>query len=841
MVRDISVDEMLLSQGALYQKRLTDGDPERIDKEMKRMMLQDHMSLVAIGLNLSYQWFECKSEIKRKKVDRMSIFGSVQKLQVGITGAVSQMGANKADFKRPDMEEKNFPPFLIESIRGATSFNLLDLMRDIRLCFLPCVKDFFFENGFFKTVEFIDLAVATKDGRAMQSKQKRFVSAFKEQGAHLDKYDEEEIRKDKDAFRVSANLYDKAEAAKRQVLFGAPFSYHMLMEGHHSQNRETTAPITATNNDKKSLEMAFSLFAEIYKPSYKLEKDKSKVRLPIGTSPGILLKSAQDGDYYKGLVKILLSMIASKCESREDLRKQIARIGNEFEKQGYYNPSEDSFLGLRRMHMGPHKEELLFLSDNGVPMICFKSQGRIRAIFPFTEALKFWYKWLSDPLKKEMFQHPGMYTVDPKEIEKRQMKCADLARRSKFIMEYFKETGLWLPHYDLSAYDMSTGWYLNGLYNRTMRNIIPNGDKLWENGHDDAGILHLKNVPLFQGDGTTGSTIYRDDVHGRSTLSGQADVTVKNNVIHGNLLMGFLIHYYDLSRSKAKVIYNELLYKGETKIKYKGKSIPILANLHGDDVYFYGSESVEFYLELADYMTRFGIKAGFEAGAVYLKKIPQNYGSKLYNIGGSLFKNRISEFAQGNAITLCLSLIDNIEMEKYPNNSKTQKLCEERQDAEVAIASHVMGMLQIDTWPTSGVDRRSILGMKDLLSKYLAEIIQLVDPKAVRMRRAIVSETYKTGMRSDSARDIIIGVLSTDNMEYDFDDMTNIELGEVFGSYSLDSVKTDVPSSSTIVGIMETKSKDQLVDFASRIQAFLFQDRGMPPSKEQTEDLLEAC
>lgn len=219
---------------------------------------------------------------------------------------------------------------------------------------------------------------------------------------------------------------------------------------------------------------------------------------------------------------------------------------------------------------------------------------------------------------------------------------------SPYLCERYENTGDWVCAYDLSAYDTSVCKFINDLYNNCMQTIIPDGVNRWADGHNQSGVLFLDRVQGFDDDymGREGTVLF-DDIYGRSTLSGQADVTLKNNVIHFCLLSAFLKGFFSLGDGEVRKMMSELIKKGEYSLQTSEGLRYLILHLHGDDVFFYFSDDPDDYDSLASFFTRFGIKTGFESGPIYLKKVPHPENpNRLMNLAGSLLKNRLGEYSK---------------------------------------------------------------------------------------------------------------------------------------------------------------------------------------------------
>lgn len=752
--------------------------------------------------------------------------------------AVKEQGVDGSAVTQPKVEKQSvrLPFFLVNAINGATSFNVLDLIFDIRIGLsTPVIKVFEKEHPLIGQ-DIKALVAASATLQKVQVAQDKFCEQLREFCLNYIKFLNDWSPDGIDTYDRMSMALTNGEFDKRQVLFGVPFSYNMLMESFHSVHRELDVLDTVDATDLITLKKTGQLFCNYLRDKNITPLEPGNVRLPVGTSQGLLLKTRRDTPFFRGFSKFLLSLLASKCDSYDDLMNTIEKIGSPFSDRGFYNPYRDAFLGLRRMHMKSGKQEPLFRKKELIGHVK-KSQGRIRAIFPFSEALKFWYKRLADPVKKHLFTQEGCFSVDAKIILKSQLLTYNIAKRSESLLKYERTEGEWLPHYDLSAYDSSTSFYLNQIYNDIMRGLSGEYSRLWGDAHNDSGVLHLTEVNHFSENGKVGEYLYLDDVNGRSTLSGQADVTLKNNVIHFVIVASFLVRRYSLTDAQSSVLIRDLITKGQTTLDGQ----LIILHLHGDDVFFYFSDTSEDYIEFQRYATSLGIKTGAESGPVYLKKIPTKDGSSLVGIPGSLFKNRLGEYAQKNWMTLALSLIDNETSEKWdvlpvPNSIvlNRRNLFQKEKECCRTVAS----------WfnyseSTGGlVNGSNVINDKLTLSQWMAELINYNQPKAVQIRGALKANLYKTGSKQDDAI-AIIKLLESDASEEDTEIMTNDEIADIFNSYSLSSYSGDGKDDFNIINRVHGLSRTQLLKLAQSLQTMIIDGNGICPSNENISQIVD--
>lgn len=867
---------MLESLIAKKQKELEES------KLQREIPLTDNDSIASVVSLTSPQCRDAYQELKRtcrkRTVSRHDLFklGPVLRKLVNLEGVELDKVDSFTIGERPH-QEVSLPAFLMDAINGSTSFNLLDICLDCRLCLADEVEDLFNALRIYEYGRWKRLMLEEEIGKVVQTNCNEFLQAFNTLTSFLleelkekisiikTKYDSKEegsemigLISDRDCRLLSLYLLSYSELTKRQLLFGVPFTYNMLMEGYHSLHREKEVLGTVTEEQLKEIRLSFEMVASYLMQCGIRPLDIGEVRLPIGTSQGLLLKSESDSIFFRGFSKFCLSLLASKCSSREELHNSLKEVGQPFVHRGFYNPYRDAFLGLRRMHMKPKKGEPFFHRQNDVSADqVYKLQGRIRAIFPFCEGIKFWYKRLCDPVKKKLFSERGMFSVDPAVIAKSQLEIERGLLSSPELKRRLLDKEEWVTSYDLSAYDMSCPYYLNQLYNELMIKVIPNGASLWADGHDTAGVIHFQSVNHFIDDRRADRcTLYRDDVEGRSTLSGQSDVTLKNNIIHGCLLMSFLIHHFGLlgKRDVIRKIVKDLIEKGSTTIS----GSRVICHMHGDDVMFYFSSKSSDYDELARYLTATGIKTGFESGGVYLKRVcDPDDPSRLINLFGSLEKNRLGEYNQKNCVTGLLSVLDNIELCVLRGMSDTaSELLLERQRKEWKCFTTIMSYL----FPNKTIEEVDIISVlewnprRDLeqissvrltLSKALSKMVERITPKTIRIRQSLLAEAYKTGSRQEA----VLGILKRD-MSSELEDDNNLlsknrdELSDLSDDLLLSYSLSD-PSligfsqlQNSLLAEMQKLTRDQLKRCLVRIQEILLDNDGRSPSVDQIKEIV---
>lgn len=474
-------------------------------------------------------------------------------------------------------------------------------------------------------------------------------------------------------------------------------------------------------------------------------------------------------------------------------------------------------------------------------------QGRARAIFPFSETIKAWFKPLADGVKKHLFLETSMHATNPVTISNCLHKITELSLTNQL----FDDEGNFLCFYDLSAYDRTTHQGLNSLYNRWLSVYDPNFNLMYKDMHDDAGVVYPGTCDKFP-------RIFIEMIEGRSTLSGQADVTVKNNIIHLIVICAIVAH---IKKKSPIDVANSLLYnEGPLKDDFIGL-------VHGDDAAVYFSDNKADYIEFARLFTELGIVTGFEPAPVYLKKTvkyenaqymksvplsnvkaakeslvhkkgdasktfkPESYNWKymygLTGIMGSLLKNRFGEYSQSDIILAILSLTDTYKM----LNDKSQ--FEDGLNNLYAIQLLIL----LDYWDdciNAGLETKIISGelddakkiieklKKDGLSKcssdatfqrniadYMKSSIQLQTPKSVQMRATISKIVHTLG-----------------------EEFLDESMNEIYSLMSYDVVEE-----AEILGI-KNLSKIECLDVICEFQSFILENEGECPSNDKIEEVL---
>jgi hypothetical protein len=235
-------------------------------------------------------------------------------------------------------------------------------------------------------------------------------------------------------------------------------------------------------------------------------------------------------------------------------------------------------------------------------------QGRVRAIFPFSEALKVFYKPFADGLKKSLFSKTSICNVNMNHISDRLHLVASLSIKYELINSLSDGSYEWLPFYDLSEYDRTTHKGCYDIYMKFLDKAFDNFSSIEGRPYEDCGIV-------FPCDLDEHTAFMVNNNRQRSTLSGQSDVTVKNNIVH------LLIASQAISEVMGDVEPLDVFKKLIDPSSFN-KEGDIIGLMHGDDAAIFFSTKKEDYIKYTEIVSDMGIKTGFEMGPIYLKKVP---------------------------------------------------------------------------------------------------------------------------------------------------------------------------------------------------------------------------
>lgn len=395
------------------------------------------------------------------------------------------------------------------------------------------------------------------------------------------------------------------ELSKAQILVGAPIYHHNLVVEDHQKYDDIPHGFSSRNWDwVGNAALWFRSFTS-------LERSRN-FTLPIGTSQGMTLKSKSDTPQWRVYSKGLLSMLALRSETIAELYHKLDAVDGIFESKGYDGIAKHSFLGMRRQHTNKVEPSTVsshyhtqgydtLLTTQGI-------QGRVRAIFPFSEALKVFYKPFADGLKKSLFHKTSICNVNMNHISDRLHLIASLSLKNNLINNLSDGSHEWLPFYDLSEYDRTTHKGCYDIYITFLNKAFNNFSDIEGRPYEDCGIV-------FPCDLDEHTSFMINNNRQRSTLSGQSDVTVKNNIVH------LLIASQAISEVLGNISPLEVFKKLIDPSSFK-KEGDIIGIMHGDDAAIFFSSNREDYVKYTEIVSDMGIKTGFEMGPIYLKKVP---------------------------------------------------------------------------------------------------------------------------------------------------------------------------------------------------------------------------
>lgn len=411
--------------------------------------------------------------------------------------------------------------------------------------------------------------------------------------------------KDSDIFTSSLALNSLSELKKLQLLMGAPLYSHVLSINHHYKYEDI--PSGFDLNEFAFVKRLEPVLSKICNYDKSLEKT---FKLPISTSQGLTLKSKRDTPWWRSTSKSLLAAYSLNSTSYEHLLEFFEKINFIFTQRRYGEVAQHAFLGLRRQQVKFDKPEYavrdvdLTMRGYSNVYVTHKIQGRARAIFPFSEAIKAWYKPMADQVKKGLFSKSYMCNVDVNLISAKLHVITHMCQKYDLFSD-IEGNNVWLPFYDLSEWDRSAHLGCNAIYEDAMFNCMHIPESRYKLMHNMAGIIYPATLeerfPM----------LCIDRTEGRSILSGQSDVTVKNNVTHMLLAVKCIS---TIKQWDEVDVCNALMFNDGP---LRNMIIPLM---HGDDTAIFFSQDKQDYLDYVQMMTDFGIKCAFEIAPTYLKK-----------------------------------------------------------------------------------------------------------------------------------------------------------------------------------------------------------------------------
>lgn len=398
-------------------------------------------------------------------------------------------------------------------------------------------------------------------------------------------------------FKYMAASSNLSEITKQQLLISAPVLGHPLSGGGHFVHESPPGGFSIPDDVSYVLG---KWFAEKFNTLRKLE-----FTVPASTSQGLILKSRQDSPQWRVYSKALMAELAMRAKSRKDFESYAAALNLPFEERGFHGPAKDFYLGMRKQ--AARKGEIVGslrsydLTGDYAAQETVAVQGRLRGIFPPSEFSKIFFKPFAEGIKYDLFKKAACTFVDLSYISS---KLHFIAYRTYFD-NLLADDGTLLCFYDLDKMDTTTHGGFFSIYHQFCRGVFPDFDNVEGDMMKDSGILFPPSIYT--------EDIYYQQVDGRSTLSGQPDVTTKNNVCH--LLA--------MSYCMGKVIDQDfeevfkILCDGSAPLK--NGIIPVL-HLHGDDTMMYFSPRKEDYLSYYAILAEQGFETSCEKSPAFLKK-----------------------------------------------------------------------------------------------------------------------------------------------------------------------------------------------------------------------------
>lgn len=395
-------------------------------------------------------------------------------------------------------------------------------------------------------------------------------------------------------------LANLKELSKRQVLVESPTWHHGCSDGDHFNIKEN---LDDALHDK--LEQIGNDMGEYFAKKRGFIKRSDSFTLPLGSSQGVILKSRRDSPQFRAMSKALQGRYAQLCENEKQLIDLLDALNDLSESKGYDRFFDSFFLGKRKQHA--NKQELIDDGDDDME-VTYGIQGRVRGIFPPPEVVKVYYKPFSDGLKKFLFESTFLCSVDPDLIFRKQIKAI-----SMYICNGISSGFDNCSHgfYDLSAYDRNTSFSLGNAYQSFCRAVF-------ENWNDKEGCNFTNFKLLFPEHCGPDAGMVLQDIKYRSTLSGQPDVTVKNNICHMILLteaIEAIANKRNLQVSRQQVW--DFFLDGTGIREFPG----LVAAIHGDDAFVsWIGMTKEDMEQLHETFSKYGIPCADEESLIYLKR-----------------------------------------------------------------------------------------------------------------------------------------------------------------------------------------------------------------------------
>jgi len=426
------------------------------------------------------------------------------------------------------------------------------------------------------------------------------------------------------------------EISTSQVLFGSPI-WHTAIT-HHSHYKFATIP---RSFDAKDFNWISGLgdYLRDSKGCIRAEK----LTLPRTTSQGCNLRAVGESPEFKFFVKVLKALIGVKASSFEEVEKVYQGWNSIYREFGYSEWAMSFNQGIRRQQT--NKPEVIHTANEWDPYshspiisgYSYACQGRVRGIFMVDELTKAFHKRYCDGLKACLFERTSCFATDPDEVTRKQFWMTNELRNLGK-----DANGLHPGFLDLSEFDTRQHRGLYDAYYACVSACFPDFASREGTEHiAKFGVL----APITIG---TDSPIIRHGIEGRSTLSGEPAVTVKNNILHLAMICTALARETGVHALQHAIDF----------IEGRGKYHLLL---HGDDCVRYFGDDLDLYDRIDAHMASFGMKVGREMGPFFLKKRAIS-ASKRVGLMGSLMKNRFSEYGVTEPAILLLGLYDTLQL-----------------------------------------------------------------------------------------------------------------------------------------------------------------------------------
>lgn len=429
-------------------------------------------------------------------------------------------------------------------------------------------------------------------------------------------------------FKKAIGKANLKEVAKQQLLSCSPLFGHNLAKGGHFVHSSAPSGF--------DMSIDFSFEAGVKMRNLFGTVRKMEFTVPASSSQGLVLKSKRDTPQFRVYSKALQAELAARCLTRKDYDEGIEFLNEPFVSRGYHGPANDFYLGLRKQ--GSRKGETVSSASSFDPSGDYDLgtteglQGRARGIFPPSEFLKIYFKPFAEGIKSTLFKYCSCTIVNLNYISLKVHALAYLSHK----YDMFDDEGSYLLFYDLAAMDTTTHGGFFDCYKAFCEGIftdfkIKEGDLTYT-----CGIMFPATIES--------DLFLRQDVRGRSTLSGQPDVTTKNNVCH-ILAMSWCIGKV-LEQDPLSVF--EVLLKGNMLLK---NGVCPIVHIHGDDTMMYFSPNKSDMLLYYRYLAELGFETSYEDAPVFLKKtVAIDDFSSIDNFDADLFSNIIQQ-----GYDLCIS------------------------------------------------------------------------------------------------------------------------------------------------------------------------------------------